>query len=55
MFITSEKNPVQDPVILWFNGAGPGCSSLYSFFKGIGPYVIEDGATNFSKNKFNWN
>ena len=43
-----------DPVIVWFNG-GPGCSSLLAWAQEHGPYVLEDGATTFVKNKFAWN
>lgn len=43
-----------DPVIIWFNG-GPGCSSLLGWAQEHGPYVMEDGATSFTKNKYSWN
>ncbi|KAK8606914.1 hypothetical protein V6N13_052667 [Hibiscus sabdariffa] len=35
-FIESERNPVEDPLLLWITG-GPGCSSLSGFFFEIGP------------------
>ncbi|KAJ7533564.1 hypothetical protein O6H91_13G054800 [Diphasiastrum complanatum] len=38
-FVTSENNPVSDPLVLWFNG-GPACSSFYGF-------VFEHGPFNF--------
>jgi carboxypeptidase C (cathepsin A) len=27
MYIESQRDPVKDPVVVWFNG-GPGCSSM---------------------------
>ncbi|XP_012437159.1 serine carboxypeptidase-like 2 isoform X1 [Gossypium raimondii] len=35
-FIESERNPAEDPLVLWLTG-GPGCSSLSGFFLEIGP------------------
>lgn len=43
-----------DPVMIWFNG-GPGCSSMLAWVQEHGPYVIEDGATSFTKNDYSWN
>lgn len=34
---------------------GPGCSSLINFALSHGPYVFEDGATNFTANPYAWN
>ena len=45
---------MHDPLFIWFNG-GPGCSSMMGFLQEHGPYVLEDGATNFSKNEHSWN
>ncbi|TYH95260.1 hypothetical protein ES332_A12G093600v1 [Gossypium tomentosum] len=35
-FIESERNPAEDPLLLWLT-EGPGCSSLSGFFLEIGP------------------
>ena len=52
--VLSQGEPAKDPVIIWYNG-GPGCSSLYGLAAEHGPYVLEDGATNFTKNDYAWN
>ncbi|CAK9144975.1 unnamed protein product [Ilex paraguariensis] len=36
-FIESERNPKDDPLMLWLAG-GPGCSALRAFFYEIGPF-----------------
>ena len=50
----SQNNFKTDPVIIWFNG-GPGCSSMLGFMQEHGPYSLDDGATNFTKNDYSWN
>ncbi|KAF1001542.1 serine carboxypeptidase-like 13 [Apium graveolens] len=39
-FVESERNPTDDPLLIWIAG-GPGCSTLRSFFFQIGPLTIE--------------
>ncbi|TNV78861.1 hypothetical protein FGO68_gene11668 [Halteria grandinella] len=50
----SKHDAKRDPVIIWFNG-GPGCSSLMGWAQEHGPYVIEDGGSDFFKNNYSWN
>ena len=38
-FVESERNPKEDPVILWMTG-GPGCSSFTGLAYEIGAYPI---------------
>jgi len=54
IFIESEHEPSTDPILLWFNG-GPGCSSLLAFIQEHGPWVIEDEASEVTRNPYPWN
>lgn len=54
VLLESMKDPLKDPLIIWFNG-GPGCSSMLGFLQETGPYVLEDGATTYTENAYSWN
>ena len=54
VFVTSLTDPINDPVVLWFNG-GPGCSSLLALFQEHGPFVIDDGEYFIKNNPEPWN
>ena len=54
MFVQSQRDPVNDPVVIWFNG-GPGCSSVLGFAQEIGPWAMEDDEDHFHKNEQSWN
>ncbi|KAK7269059.1 hypothetical protein RIF29_21774 [Crotalaria pallida] len=43
-FVSSERNPEKDPVVLWLNG-GPGCSSFDGFVYEHGPFNFEAAKT----------
>ena len=54
IFIPSQNNPINDPVVLWLNG-GPGCSSLLGFIQEHGPVIIPDYSSQFQVNQYSWN
>lgn len=54
VFVASQADPANDPVVVWFNG-GPGCSSLLALFQEHGPFVIDDGEYSLKKNPEPWN
>jgi carboxypeptidase C (cathepsin A) len=39
-FIQSERDPEEDPVLLWLTG-GPGCSALSGLVYEIGPFYFD--------------
>lgn len=53
-FVTSQRDPVKDPVVLWLNG-GPGCSSLDGFLSENGPFHVNDNGATLYENAFSWN
>ena len=54
VFLESQHNSTTAPLVIWFNG-GPGCSSMLGLLQETGPYVLEDGATTYTKNEYAWN
>lgn len=53
-FVLSERNPLEDPVVLWLNG-GPGCSSFDGFVYEHGPFSFEKGKSQGSLPKLHLN
>jgi carboxypeptidase C (cathepsin A) len=56
--IESQRDPENDPLVLWLNG-GPGSSSFIGFFNENGPYKIEQaaeaGEVELVDNPYSWN
>jgi carboxypeptidase C (cathepsin A) len=54
MFIESQNDPTNDPIVIWFNG-GPGCSSMLGFTQEHGPYKMDSGTDFWVENEWSWN
>ncbi|WOH14020.1 hypothetical protein DCAR_0933536 [Daucus carota subsp. sativus] len=57
-FVESERNPADDPLVVWIAG-GPGCSSLRAFFYEIGPLTFDYSRSKDEKpslllNPYSW-
>jgi len=52
IFVESQNNASNDPLIIWTNG-GPGCSSMIGFAMENGPFIIEN--ETFVENLHSWN
>lgn len=54
MFLTSQGDPTNDPVVIWYNG-GPGCSSMLAWAQEHGPFLQSNTNSTFSENSHSWN
>lgn len=54
VFVESQNDPANDPILLWLNG-GPGCSSMDGLFYEHGPYIFIDQGLDLVANPYAWN
>jgi carboxypeptidase C (cathepsin A) len=54
VFFDSQRDPDNDPIVLWLNG-GPGCSSLLGMVYENGPFLFKEGTVSFAINPNAWN
>lgn len=54
VYVESENDPVNDPILLWYGG-GPGCSSLLAFGDENGPIYFGEIDLNIYYNDYSWN
>ncbi len=52
--VESERDPSNDPLLVWYSG-GPGCSSMLGLFVDIGPFTLKDGQVHITPNPNSWN
>lgn len=44
IFFTSQHDPDNDPLVVWYNG-GPGCSALLGMTTENGPFIFPKNST----------
>ena len=49
VFYDSQRDPDNDPLILWLNG-GPGCSSMGQMIYGNGPFILKTNTSELMAN-----
>ena len=54
LFVESQNDPTNDPLLIWLNG-GPGCSSVLGWAQEHGPYIMPDGGSAFVEDEYSWN
>jgi len=62
-FVESERDPTNDPVVVWYNG-GPGASSLFGLLVELGPLLLNEdsydaqfnisGIPSLLRNDYSW-
>ncbi|KAH8920538.1 alpha/beta-hydrolase [Atractiella rhizophila] len=53
-YFESERDPENDPLVIWFAG-GPGTSGLLSVFGGTGPCLFNEHGNGTFPNPYSWN
>ncbi|VDK65893.1 unnamed protein product [Gongylonema pulchrum] len=53
-FVESQRNPAEDPLLLWLNG-GPGCSSVGGLLYEHGPFRPNPDNKTLFENNYSWN
>lgn len=64
VLVESERDPANDPLVIWYQG-GPGASSLFGFFVEFGPFMLNDeslsgaaynstGVPQLVRNPYSW-
>ncbi|TKR81558.1 hypothetical protein L596_015409 [Steinernema carpocapsae] len=52
--VESERDPANDPIVLWLNG-GPGCSSIVGLMTELGPFRPSADGSELLENPYSWN